>query len=103
MKRVQCKVEFSPLWGWVLSDSAGQHEVSRSYVYLANYQQIKRGSPSHIVQLFNKMKFVTGEYEFAVGIQNVNPTYLESDIYEEDQYRFHEEDEDEVRRKMTGV
>ncbi len=103
LKKLQCVVEFSSLWGWQVRDSTGHSDVCRTSVYLASKPQTDRCDPSHFVQLFDKMVFSAGDYDFLVKARNNDPRFTPQDVFEDDHARFHEETEDDVRKKLTGI
>lgn len=103
MKKVQCILEFNSMWGWQLKDSTGHHDVCRTSVYLASKTQMDRNDPSYFVQLFDKMVFAAGDYDFLVKARNNDPRFIPEDVHEDDKTRFHEETEDDVRKKLTGI
>lgn len=103
LKKVQCIVEFSALWGWQVRDPTGQQDLCRTSVYLASKPQADRCDPSYFVQLFDGMIFSAGDYDFLVHARNNDPRFLPSDVFEDDRTRFLEETEDEVRKMLTGL
>lgn len=103
MKKTQCTIEFDSLWGWQIKDQTGGHDICRTSVYAASKYKIDSGEPSLFIQLFDKMVFTTGDYDFTVSGVNKDPRFLPTDIFEDDNERFYEETEEEVRKKMTDM
>lgn len=103
IKKIQCIIEFNPMWGWQVKDPTGHQDVSRTSVYLANRRQMLYGEPSNFAQLFNKQILTVGDYDFEISARNTDPNHPQTNLFEDDQERFFEETEEDVRKQMTTI